>query len=82
MTTSPNTPNTSDASTLRTDGDGYWYLIDAAGNGEGENYPRIMECEDDWKVSPFGDADPDRDCYWVDTAEEAEAELRELRTID
>jgi hypothetical protein len=37
-----------------------------------------MECENDWKVSPYGDADPDRECYWVDTHEEAVAELEEL----
>lgn len=40
--------------------------------------PRILECESDWKVSPHGDADPDRDCYWVETHEEALAELRAL----
>tara|TARA_R100000951_G_scaffold99407_2_gene89742 strand:+ start:512 stop:661 length:150 start_codon:yes stop_codon:yes gene_type:complete len=41
--------------------------------------PRILECENDWKVSPYGDSDPDRDCYWVPTYEEALAEIRKLR---
>jgi len=41
--------------------------------------PRILECESDWKVSPYGDAAPDRDCYWVATYEEA---LEELAAIN
>ena len=42
------------------------------------NAPRILECESDWKISPYGDADPDRDCYWVETYEEALAEIESL----
>jgi hypothetical protein len=42
------------------------------------NAPRILKCESDWKISPYGDADPDRDCYWVDTYEEALAEIESL----
>ena len=41
--------------------------------------PRILECESDWKVSPYGDAAPDRDCYWVATYEEAVEELAAIR---
>lgn len=43
-----------------------------------DTMPRIMECETDWKVSPYGDAEPDRDCYWVETHEEALLELENL----
>lgn len=60
------------------DPDGYGYLMDAHGYGASERDPRILRCDTDYKVSPHGDADPDRDCYWVDTAEEALEELRQL----
>ena len=43
--------------------------------------PRILECENDWKISPHGDADPDRDCYWVQSLEEALSEIDELLRI-
>jgi len=34
--------------------------------------PAILRSGDnDWKVSPFGPDDPDRDCFWVETKKEA-----------
>ena len=79
MSNTPNTPNTP-ASDLRPvfDGYGYGYLVDAHGYGGGEHDPRILRCETDYKVSPHGDADPDRDSYWVDTVVEALEDLRQL----
>jgi hypothetical protein len=50
----------------------------------GENTtPAILRCDFldgcvDWKVSPFGPNDPDRDCYWVDTKAEAIEECEML----
>ncbi len=79
MSTTSNTSNTSaDVLTMNHTGDGFWYLADSAGNGTCENSPRVLECEGDWKVSPFGDAAPDRGCYWVDSFEEARLELVSL----
>jgi hypothetical protein len=56
----------------------------------GDGCPSILYCEEptdedpragEWKVSPYGDIEPDRDCFWVDThteaIEEAAAAVRE-----
>lgn len=40
--------------------------------------PAILKCEDDWKVSPHGPDDGDRDCFWVDTYQEALEAVEEL----
>jgi hypothetical protein len=34
-----------------------------------------------FKVSPHGDADPDRDAFWVDTRAEARAEVERLEAL-
>ena len=54
----------------------------AADAADEDHAPRILECETDWKVSPHGDADPDRDAYWVPTLQEALADLAELQGDD
>lgn len=36
-----------------------------------ETTPALLRCDGDWKVSPHGADEPDRDCYWVDTLGEA-----------
>lgn len=50
--------------------------------------PAIMHCKfgipdvsDDYKVSPHGPDDPDRDCFWVDTLDEAIEECDDIVRI-
>ena len=41
--------------------------------------PALLRCETDWKVSPYGVEEPDRECYWVPSFEEALEELKYWR---
>lgn len=64
--------------------DGYGYLDEDGRGTPDETADRCERCNgrgsvDDWKVSPYGDADPDRDAFWCETYEEAKAEVDALR---
>ena len=47
--------------------------------------PVLLRCdgetpdETDWKISPYGREEPDRECYWVSSFEEALEELKYWR---